>query len=129
MAARDHRWNRWTSLPWPDEPHLVLWHAQTLLKKGDTDAAQAIAACLVAFAHHASAAERTLRAGMIGLTGCNEDGLAVVVNNLDMLPASPTGLPVAFAIRGISSNIPFQAAQAQLANPDASTPTGHADPP
>jgi isopenicillin-N N-acyltransferase-like protein len=41
------------------------------------------------------------RAGMIALTGCNEDGLAVVVNNLDMLPASPTGLPVAFAIRGI----------------------------
>jgi hypothetical protein len=42
-----------------------------------------------------------IRAGMIGLTGCNEDGLAVVVNNLDMLPASRTGLPVAFAIRGI----------------------------
>jgi isopenicillin-N N-acyltransferase like protein len=41
------------------------------------------------------------RAGMIGLTGCNEDGLAVVVNNLDMLPASPTGLPVAFVMRGI----------------------------
>ena len=40
-------------------------------------------------------------AGMIGLTGCNEEGLAVVVNNLDMLPASRTGLPVAFAIRGI----------------------------
>jgi isopenicillin-N N-acyltransferase-like protein len=41
------------------------------------------------------------RAGMIGLTGCNEDGLAVVVNNLDMLPTSPTGLPVAFVMRGI----------------------------
>jgi isopenicillin-N N-acyltransferase like protein len=40
-------------------------------------------------------------AGMIALTGCNENGLAVVVNNLDMLPASRTGLPVAFAIRGI----------------------------
>ena len=40
-------------------------------------------------------------AGMIGLTGCNEEGLAVVVNNLDMLPASRTGLPVAFVIRGI----------------------------
>src|SRR5215210_2582456 len=40
-------------------------------------------------------------AGMIGLTGCNEDGLAVVVNNLDMLPASRTGLPVAFALRGV----------------------------
>jgi isopenicillin-N N-acyltransferase-like protein len=41
------------------------------------------------------------RAGMVGLTGCNEEGLAVVVNNLDMLPASRTGLPVAFVIRGI----------------------------
>jgi isopenicillin-N N-acyltransferase like protein len=40
-------------------------------------------------------------AGMIGLTGCNEEGLAVVVNNLDMLPASRTGLPVAFVMRGI----------------------------
>ena len=40
-------------------------------------------------------------AGMFGLTGCNEDGLAVVVNNLDMLPASRTGLPVAFALRGV----------------------------
>jgi isopenicillin-N N-acyltransferase like protein len=40
-------------------------------------------------------------AGMIALTGCNENGVAVVVNNLDMLPASRTGLPVAFAIRGI----------------------------
>jgi hypothetical protein len=40
-------------------------------------------------------------AGMIGLTGCNENGLAVVVNNLDMLPASRTGLPVAFVLRGI----------------------------
>jgi hypothetical protein len=41
------------------------------------------------------------RAGTIALTGCNEDGVAVVVNNLDMLPASRTGLPVAFVIRGI----------------------------
>jgi isopenicillin-N N-acyltransferase like protein len=40
-------------------------------------------------------------AGMIALTGCNADGIAVVVNNLDMLPASRTGLPVAFVIRGI----------------------------
>ena len=41
------------------------------------------------------------RAGMIGLTGCNADGLAVVVNNLDVLSTSRTGLPVAFAIRGV----------------------------
>jgi hypothetical protein len=39
------------------------------------------------------------RAGMIGLTGCNAEGVAVVVNNLDVLPASAAGLPVAFAIR------------------------------
>ena len=39
-------------------------------------------------------------AGMIALTGCNETGVAVVVNNLDMLPPSPAGLPVAFAVRG-----------------------------
>jgi hypothetical protein len=40
-------------------------------------------------------------AGMIGLTGCNSDGVAVVVNNLDVLPTSPTGLPVAFVLRGV----------------------------
>ncbi len=40
-------------------------------------------------------------AGMIGLTGCNIDGLALVVNNLDVLPASQSGLPVAFVIRGL----------------------------
>jgi isopenicillin-N N-acyltransferase like protein len=40
-------------------------------------------------------------AGMIALTGCNADGLALVVNNLDMLPASRAGLPVAFVVRGI----------------------------
>ncbi len=41
------------------------------------------------------------RAGMIGLTGCNTTGLAVVVNNLDVLPTSREGLPVAFAMRGV----------------------------
>lgn len=40
-------------------------------------------------------------AGMIGLTGCNAAGLAVVVNNLDMLPSSRAGVPVAFAVRGV----------------------------
>ncbi|MBA3415554.1 MAG: hypothetical protein H0U10_10060, partial [Chloroflexia bacterium] len=40
-------------------------------------------------------------AGMIGLTGGNAAGVAVVVNNLDVLPTSPAGLPVAFAVRGI----------------------------
>lgn len=40
-------------------------------------------------------------AGMIGLMGCNESGVGVVVNNLEVLPSSPSGLPVAFVMRGI----------------------------
>jgi hypothetical protein len=40
-------------------------------------------------------------AGMIGLTGANEAGIGVVVNNLDMLAADMRGLPVAFVLRGI----------------------------
>ena len=40
-------------------------------------------------------------AGMIGLTGCNSAGVALVVNNLDMLPGSLTGLPVSCVTRGI----------------------------
>ena len=54
---------------------------------------------------HKSDDGRTTRvftyAGMIGLTGCNSDGVAVVVNNLDVLPTSSTGLPVAFVLRGV----------------------------
>ena len=40
-------------------------------------------------------------AGMVGLTGCNSAGVALVVNNLDMLPGSLVGLPVGCVIRGI----------------------------
>jgi hypothetical protein len=40
-------------------------------------------------------------AGMIGLNGCNADGIGVVVNNLAMLPHSVHGLPVAAVLRGI----------------------------
>jgi isopenicillin-N N-acyltransferase-like protein len=40
-------------------------------------------------------------AGMIGLLGCNSAGVAVVVNNLDMLPGSFSGLPVSCVTRGI----------------------------
>ncbi len=40
-------------------------------------------------------------AGMTGLTGCNSAGVALVVNNLDMLPGSLRGLPVGCVIRGI----------------------------
>jgi hypothetical protein len=39
-------------------------------------------------------------AGMIGLNGCNADGVGVVVNNLSMLPHAPRGLPVAAVMRG-----------------------------
>jgi len=42
-------------------------------------------------------------AGMIGLTGCNAAGIGVVLNNIDDLVDSPTGLPVAFVLRGILS--------------------------
>jgi isopenicillin-N N-acyltransferase like protein len=40
-------------------------------------------------------------AGMIGLTGVNAAGLGVCVNTLPMLNHSPTGLPVAFVLRGL----------------------------
>lgn len=40
-------------------------------------------------------------AGMVGLTGCNSAGVALVVNNLDMLPGSFVGLPAGCVIRGI----------------------------
>jgi hypothetical protein len=38
---------------------------------------------------------------MIGLTGCNSDGLGVCVNTLSMLRHSADGLPVAFVLRGL----------------------------
>jgi isopenicillin-N N-acyltransferase like protein len=40
-------------------------------------------------------------AGMIGLTGCNSDGLGVCVNTLSMLHHTADGLPVAFVLRGL----------------------------
>lgn len=40
-------------------------------------------------------------AGMIGLTGLNRAGVGVCVNSLPELAPSPTGLPVAFVIRGV----------------------------
>lgn len=72
--------------------------AQTMDIPSIFDGAQAVIS-------HNSGDDRTTRvftyAGMIGLTGCNSDGVAVVVNNLDVLPTSATGLPVAFIIRGV----------------------------
>jgi hypothetical protein len=49
-------------------------------------------------------------AGMVGLTGCNSAGVALVVNNLDMLPGSLSGLPVSCVIRGILDQDTLQAA-------------------
>lgn len=40
-------------------------------------------------------------AGFIGLMEVNAAGVGVVVNNLDTLPSSDVGLPVAFVVRGI----------------------------
>ncbi|MFM9105809.1 MAG: C45 family autoproteolytic acyltransferase/hydrolase [Chloroflexota bacterium] len=40
-------------------------------------------------------------AGMLGLMGCNEAGVGVVVNNLEVLPSGSNGLPVAFVMRSI----------------------------
>jgi len=39
------------------------------------------------------------RAGMIGLCGVNDQGVAILVNTLPQLPVSKTGVPVAFAMR------------------------------
>lgn len=50
-------------------------------------------------------------AGMLVLMGCNSSGLAVVVNNLSMLPSSPSGLPVAFIVRGALSHTSLDAAE------------------
>ncbi len=53
-------------------------------------------------------------AGMIGLNGCNEEGVAVVVNNLAMLASSTLGLPVAFVVRGVLGCATLAAAAAFL---------------
>ncbi len=53
-------------------------------------------------------------AGMIGLNGCNEAGIGVVVNNLEMLPASIRGLPVACVVRGILEQSTLESATAFL---------------
>jgi isopenicillin-N N-acyltransferase-like protein len=39
------------------------------------------------------------RAGMVGLCGANETGVAVLVNTLSQLPVSTNGVPVAFVLR------------------------------
>jgi isopenicillin-N N-acyltransferase like protein len=51
-------------------------------------------------------------AGMIGLNGCNAAGVGCVVNNLEVLPPSPSGLPVAFVLRGLLARRTLAAAAA-----------------
>jgi hypothetical protein len=53
-------------------------------------------------------------AGMIGLTGCNSDGLGVCVNTLSMLHHSGEGLPVAFVLRGLLERRSLAAAETFL---------------
>jgi hypothetical protein len=53
-------------------------------------------------------------AGMIGLTGCNSDGLGVCVNTLSMLHHSAEGLPVAFVLRGLLERRSLAGAEAFL---------------
>jgi isopenicillin-N N-acyltransferase-like protein len=53
-------------------------------------------------------------AGMIGLTGCNSDGLGVCVNTLSMLNHSADGLPVAFVLRGLLERRSLAGAEAFL---------------
>ena len=53
-------------------------------------------------------------AGMIGLTGCNSDGLGVCVNTLSMLSHSADGLPVAFVLRGLLERRSLAGAEAFL---------------
>jgi hypothetical protein len=53
-------------------------------------------------------------AGMIGLTGCNSDGVGVCVNTLSMLRHSPDGLPVAFVLRGLLERRSLAGAEAFL---------------
>jgi len=51
---------------------------------------------------------------MIALNGCNDAGIGVVVNNLEMLPSSTRGLPVAFVIRGLLERTSLKEASAFL---------------
>ena len=50
------------------------------------------------------------RAGMVGLCGANDAGLAVMVNTLDQLPVDRDGVPVAFVVRAVSSQPSLDAA-------------------
>ncbi|MFS8051059.1 C45 family autoproteolytic acyltransferase/hydolase [Rhizobium sp. BR 314] len=66
---------------------LPRWHdgAQVLLKTQDSEAGETMV---------------FTSAGLIGLMGVSERGVGVCVNTLSQLAVSPTGLPVAFVMRG-----------------------------
>ncbi len=50
------------------------------------------------------------RAGMVGLCGANDAGLAVMVNTLDQLPTDRDGVPVAFVVRALLAQTSLDAA-------------------
>ncbi len=50
------------------------------------------------------------RAGMVGLCGANDAGLAVMVNTLAQLPTDRDGVPVAFVVRALLSQPSLEAA-------------------
>ena len=50
------------------------------------------------------------RAGMVGLCGANDAGLAVMVNTLDQLPTDRAGVPVAFVVRAVLAQTSLDAA-------------------
>ncbi|MFD0473672.1 hypothetical protein ACFQ0B_39500 [Nonomuraea thailandensis] len=76
-----------TALPWPDAPHLVLWHAQTLLRefRGDGHLAALLAAglsgieALVSHAATGAVPAETLRV----TRGWTETGWAAAVSGLE----------------------------------------------
>jgi isopenicillin-N N-acyltransferase like protein len=50
------------------------------------------------------------RAGMVGLCGANDAGLAVMVNTLDQLPTDRNAVPVAFVVRALLAQTSLDAA-------------------
>ena len=54
------------------------------------------------------------RAGMVGLCGANETGVAVLVNTLSQLPVSTGGVPVAFVLRAALASRTVNGAAATL---------------
>jgi hypothetical protein len=76
----------WSSLPWPDEPHLALWHACTLLREGRSGthlialAAHGLDGCQSVVSHVAAGAAP--RAWIRDEAAWSEDDEAVAVDAL-----------------------------------------------